>query len=191
MNRLYHHGIRALLLLALGMGLAACGEKEEVKQTLDPVAFHENDECHVCGMILAEYPGPKGQAVEKSGVKKFCSIAEMLGWWLQPENRLLDAKLYVHDMGRNIWEHPDDSHLIDATSAYYVVGTSLKVAMGAPLAPFANEQTAQRFAEEHGGRVLRFDQIDQALLPEAASMQHGAMHDEHAPAQHDNAHAGH
>ncbi|UVO18852.1 nitrous oxide reductase accessory protein NosL [Stutzerimonas stutzeri] len=191
MNRLYHHGIRALLLLALGLGLAACGEKEEVKQTLDPVAFHENDECHVCGMVISDFPGPKGQAVEKGGVKKFCSTAEMLGWWLQPENKLLDAKLYVHDMGKSQWEHPDDAYLIDATSAYYVIGTSLKGAMGASLATFSDEAAAQKLAAEHGGRVLRFEQIDQALLQEAASMQHGAMHDEHAPAQHDYAHAGH
>src|SRR5690606_16949429 len=115
----------------------------------------------------------------------------MLGWWLQPENKLLDAKLYVHDMGKSQWEHPDDAYLIDATSAYYVIGTSLKGAMGASLATFSDEAAAQKLAAEHGGRVLRFEQIGQALLQEAASMQRGAMHDEHAPAQHDNAHAGH
>ncbi|MCW3149769.1 nitrous oxide reductase accessory protein NosL [Stutzerimonas stutzeri] len=193
MNRLYRTGARALLVLALGLGLAACGEKEEVQQKLDPVAFHDSDECHVCGMIISDFPGPKGQAVEKGGVKKFCSTAEMLGWWLQPENQLLNAKLYVHDMGRSEWEQPDDAHLIDATSAYYVVGTSLKGAMGATLASFADEAAAQKLAAEHGGRVLRFEQIDQALLQEAASIQHGAMHGGHTPVQvqHDNAHAGH
>ncbi|MDM8347929.1 nitrous oxide reductase accessory protein NosL [Pseudomonas sp. sp1636] len=190
MNALYRIGASSVFALLLVLGLAGCGESEEVKQSLDPVAFHDSDECHVCGMILADFPGPKGQAVEKGGVKKFCSTAEMLGWWLQPENRLLDAKLYVHDMGRNVWEHPDDSHLIDATSAYYVVGTSLKVAMGAPLAPFANEQTAQRFAEEHGGRVLRFDDLDQALLQKAASMQHGGIRGQ-MPGDAQSAQAGH
>lgn len=127
MNALHRIGAGTFLALLLAVGLAGCGEKEEVEQALDPVAFHDSDECHVCGMIISDFPGPKGQAVEKGGVKKFCSTAEMLGWWLQPENRLLDAKLYVHDMGRSVWEKPDDSHLIDATSAYYVVGTSRTV----------------------------------------------------------------
>ncbi|EXF45400.1 lipoprotein involved in nitrous oxide reduction [Pseudomonas sp. BAY1663] len=191
MTRLYHTGVRALLVLMLGLGLAACGEKEEVQQRLDPVAFHDSDECHVCGMIISDFPGPKGQAVEKGGVKKFCSTAEMLGWWLQPENRRLDAKLYVHDMGRSVWEHPNDEHLIDATSAYYVVGTSLKSAMGATLASFAEEKDAKALASLHGGRVLRFAEIDQTLLQEAARMQHGDMHGHMPAAAHNQDHAGH
>ena len=170
MNTLHRIGAGAVFALLLGLGLAGCGEQEEVRQSLEPVAFHASDECHVCGMIISDFPGPKGQAVEKGGVKKFCSTAEMLGWWLQPENRLLEARLYVHDMGRSVWEHPDDGHLIDATSAYYVVGTTLKGAMGASLASFAQEQDAQALASMHGGRVLRFEEIDQALLQEAASM---------------------
>ncbi|HBZ98615.1 MAG TPA: NosL protein [Pseudomonas sp.] len=190
MNTLHRIGAGAVFALLLGLGLAGCGDQEEVRQSLEPVAFHASDECHVCGMIISDFPGPKGQAVEKGGVKKFCSTAEMLGWWLQPENRLLEARLYVHDMGRSVWEHPDDGHLIDATSAYYVVGTTLKGAMGASLASFAQEQDAQALASMHGGRVLRFDEIDQALLQEAASMQHGGMHGHLSDDAH-GAHAGH
>lgn len=190
MNALYRIGAATLFAALLASGLTGCEQKAETRQTLQPVAFHAEDECHVCGMIISDFPGPKGQAVDKSGVKKFCSTAEMLGWWLQPENRLLDAKLYVHDMGRSVWEHPDDGHLIDATGAYYVVGTSLKGAMGASLASFAQEQDAKALAEMHGGRVLRFEEIDQALLQEAAGMQHGSMHD-HAPDDAHNAHSAH
>lgn len=190
MNNLYRSGAKALFATVLALGMAGCGDdKEAVQPTLEPVAFHASDECHVCGMVIASFPGPKGQAVAKEGVKKFCSTAELLGWWLQPENRLLDAKLYVHDMGRSVWEHPDDEHLIDATTAYYVVGTSLKGAMGASLASFSSEQQAQDLATQHGGRVLRFADIDQALLQEAASMQHGGM-SAHQPA-HDNSHTAH
>ena len=189
------------LVLLLALGLAACGESQQPGASLDPVAFHDGDECHVCGMVISDFPGPKGEAVTAGGVKKFCSAAEMLGWWLQPENRGRDMKLYVHDMGRSVWEHPDDSHLIDATSAYYVIGTPLKGAMGAVLASFAEEGAAQKLAAEHGGRVLRFEEIDQALLQQAAAMQYGAAHEgamhegahgEHAAASMDhNEHAGH
>ena len=190
MNNLYRTGGQALLAMLLAFGLAACGDKQEVQQSLDPVAFHESDECHVCGMIIADFPGPKGQAVDKAGVKKFCSTAEMLGWYLQPENKLLDAKLYVHDMGKSEWAHPSDEHLIDARTAWYVAGTPLKGAMGVSLASFADEQQAQQLAAEHGGRVLRFEEIDHAVLQQGADMRHHDMHEHMSETEH-NDHAGH
>jgi len=170
---------RSLLVLLFGLLLAACSEPETEQKNLDPVAFHGSDECHVCGMIITDFPGPKGQAVDKSAVKKFCSAAEMLGWWLQPENRIGTAKLYVHDMGRSEWLKPDDSHLIDATHAFYVVDlgdSGLKGAMGAVIASFADEQAAHKLATIHGARVLRFEEINQDVLQQAAKMQHMSAH---------------
>ncbi len=183
MHTLYRASL-VLVTAALMLGLAACNEAEQSEQLLEPVAFHSSDECHVCGMVISDFPGPKGQAVEKGGVRKFCSTAEMLGWWLQPENRMLDAKLYVHDMGRSTWENPDDQYLIDATSAYYVAGTSLKGAMGVVLATFADESAAKSLAAMHGGRVLRFEDIDQSVLQQSSGMAHDMP-------GHQQAHAGH
>lgn len=152
--------------------LTGCGESEQTTQVQEPVAFHADDECHVCGMVVLDFPGPKGQAIEKGGVKKFCSTGEMIGWWLQPENRVLDVRLYVHDMAHGSWEHPDNDHLIDAKSAWYVAGTQLKGAMGAVLASFSDEAAARQLAAEHGGRVLRFEEIDQVVLQEGVGMEH-------------------
>lgn len=182
MNGLYKQASRVLAAV-LFVGLAGCNEAEQTERVLEPVAFHASDECHVCGMAIGDFPGPKGQAVGKGGVKKFCSTAELLGWWLQPENRVGDAKLYVHDMGRSTWEQPDDHYLIDATTAYYVAGTDLKGAMGAVLATFADESAAKALATMHGGRVLRFEDIDQSVLQQTQG-----MHDMHGQHQ---AHAGH
>lgn len=165
----------AALGLLLGLLLVACSEPEAQSRSLTPVAFHDNDECHVCGMIITEFPGPKGQAVGTDSVRKFCSTAEMLGWWLQPENQRLDVKLYVHDMSRSDWNRPDDAHLIDAREAFYVAGPALKGAMGAVLASFSDEEAAQALAAEQGGHVLRFEQIDLAMLQQAMGM-HGAGH---------------
>lgn len=181
MTRRTGHAPRLLLALLLGLGLAGCGEGDKAATNLGPVAFHPSDECHVCGMVISEFPGPKGEAVARDGVKKFCSTAELFGWWLQPENRRLELQLYVHDMGKSAWDKPDDHYLIDARKAWYVVGTPLQGSMGASLASFADEPAARRLAEQYGGRVLRFEQIDQALLQQAAGQQHDMAHD-HAPA---------
>ena len=64
MNALYIRSSRLLLAAALLLGLAACNEPEENAQALAPVAFHASDECHVCGMAISDFPGPKGEAVE-------------------------------------------------------------------------------------------------------------------------------
>ena len=168
----------ALAACLLGASLlAGCGEKAEEVREIVPVAIHDSDECHVCGMIIQEFPGPKGQAVEKRGaVRKFCSSAEMFGWWLQPENRLATAKMFVHDMARSDWQAPDDEHLIDASTAYYVVAPNLQGAMGVPLASFAEQAAAEQFAQMQGGQVLRIDDITAELLQQGAAMGHG-----HAP----------
>jgi len=174
-----------LLLLALCLGLAACSESQQPPIDNDPEPFASGDECHVCGMIIMDFPGPKGLAMEKNAVKKFCSTAELFGWWLQPENQILKATLYVHDMTDALWGSPDDRRLIDATTAYYVVGAALKGSMGATLASFADKDKAQQFATAHGGRVLRFDDIDLELLQQEAKKQynealpHGDHHSGH------------
>ena len=161
---------RALAGLLVCLLLTACDKPEQTTYNDLASAFHPSDECHVCGMIITGFPGPKGQVVEPGGIKKFCSTAEMLGWWLQPENHHGDAKLYVHDMGRSTWNTPDDSHLIDAKNAFYVIGSGLKGAMGVVLASFSNQQAAEKLAADSGGRVLRFSDIDLALLQQQSAM---------------------
>ncbi len=165
-NRGFRPG--ALFLALLLAALTACSEAPEEQTPATPVAFESGDECHVCGMIIQEFPGPKGQAVEaRSGaVRKFCSTRDMLSWWLEPENQNLRASLFVHDMARSDWQHPDDRHLIDARGAFYVVGSDLQGSMGPTLASFGNQQAAEQLARDQGGRVLRFEEITPATLAE-------------------------
>lgn len=161
---------RGLIGLLGCLLLAACDKPLDADVAQEPVAFHRSDECHVCGMVISDFPGPKGEVVAADGVKKFCSTAEMLGWWLQPENHHRQSRLYVHDMGRSHWDAPDDAHLIDAKTAFYVIGSGLKGAMGVVLASFADQALAQKMATDTGGRVLRFEDIDLALLQQPQAM---------------------
>ncbi|SFG70706.1 nitrous oxide reductase accessory protein NosL [Pseudomonas sp. NFACC45] len=170
MNRVYVKTGRWLAGVLMCLALVACGKTESPPASKATLAFHPSDECHVCGMVITDFPGPKGAAVAAGGVKKFCSPAEMLGWWLQPENHRADVQLYVHDMGRSHWNTPDDEHLIDARSAYFVLGSGLKGAMGVVLASFSDAQAAEKLARDTGGRVLRLEDIDQKLLGQATAM---------------------
>jgi len=151
------------LLAALAvLALTACsGSEEQVAAKPDPVHFESGDECHVCGMVIANFPGPKGEAITEKDqhVRKFCSTKDMFAWMLQPENINRDHTLYVHDMAQTEWERPDDTALIDARNAFFVVGSDRTGAMGPTLASFATEDAAHGFMMEHGGEVLKYGEV--------------------------------
>lgn len=156
------HFSKWLLAALAAVILAGCsGGEQEVVAKPDPVHFESGDECHVCGMVITNFPGPKGQAFteREQHTRKFCSTKDMFAWFLQPENENRDHTLYVHNMAQTDWEHPDDTQLIDAREAFYVVGSERAGAMGPTLASFATETEAADFASEHGGEVFAFADI--------------------------------
>ena len=146
--------------LGLCMLLGACQEDESVTAMI-PQAFTQADECHLCGMAILSFPGPKGQAFvgRSPQVVKFCSTRDLISWYLQPENPPNTQALFVHDMARSDWHHPDDRHLINAYKAWFVVGSQQRGAMGPTLASFATEESAQSFAHQQGGKVLSFHEL--------------------------------
>ncbi|MBA55323.1 MAG: hypothetical protein CMK89_12780 [Pseudomonadales bacterium] len=148
------------LCLGFCLLLTACQE-ENPTTILTPQEFTRSDECHLCGMAILGFPGPKGQALvgRPAQVVKFCSTRDLISWYLQPENIPNTKALFVHDMARSDWQHPDDRHLIDAREAWYVVGSSQRGAMGPTLASFATEESAKSFANQQGGNVLSFYEL--------------------------------
>lgn len=158
--------------------LSACGNKEESAHTPpNPVHIDSGDECHVCGMVIEGFPGPKGEAITEKGqrVRKFCSTRDMFAWMLQPENVNRGHTLYVHDMSQTDWQSPADTALIDAREAFYVIGSKREGAMGPTLASFAKESAAEAFREEFGGQVLRYEEVTLAHVNTEMPM--GGMHD--------------
>jgi nitrous oxide reductase accessory protein NosL len=53
---------------------------------------------------------------------------------------------------------------LDAKSAYFVVGSDVRGPMGAALLPAATETDAETLVRRHGGRLVRYDDVDDALL---------------------------
>jgi len=162
-----------LLAVFAVITLTACsGAEEQSTGTHGPVHFESGDECHVCGMVIEGFPGPKGQAFTEKDqqVRKFCSTRDMFAWFLQPENANRDHTLYVHDMAQTEWQSPTDTALIDARDAFYVVGSSRTGAMGPTLASFAAKAEAVTFAGEHGGKVLAFQEITMDHLNSGMAM---------------------
>lgn len=162
-------------LAALGvLGLSACSRETAEAGAAAAADFGADAACALDGMLLAEYPGPKGQVLlaAPAGREWYCDTLELLNELLRPEQVRKLRGAWVQDMARADWEQPR-GHWIDARSAHYVLGSRRKGSMGATAAPFAGAAAAQAFQAQHGGRVLAFAE----LRPEMVDLSGGALHD--------------
>ncbi len=152
--------------LLLSFIAISCGDQQPNQSPHTAIAFETGDECHVCGMIITRLPGPKGQAFDKRSnkVKKFCSSLDLISWYLQPENKPNIAEIYVHNMANTDWDTPDDTQLIPAKEAFFVVGSNKKGSMGSTIASFEKRQDAELFVKEWQGKILSFEQLTLAII---------------------------
>jgi len=146
--------------------LMSCSDNTEQQQVLhQAVAMESSDECHLCGMLITRFGGPKGEVFRKElgdQVFKFCSTRDMFSYYLDPENKRNVAQMLVHDMSKMPWgsDSIDDKYFIDAKVAWYVAGSDKTGAMGQTLASFSQQNDAIAFAKEFGGQVLSFKGIN-------------------------------
>ena len=157
-----------LAIMVLCFTLISCSESDEQQQMLhEAVQMEAGDECHLCGMLITRFDGPKGELFRKEQgdhAYKFCSTRDMFSYYLDPENKRNVSQMLVHDMSKMPWGTIDDGHFIDAKTAWYVSGSEKTGAMGKTLASFSTEKDAKAFAKEFGGNVLSFAEINLEVL---------------------------
>lgn len=155
--------------LVLVAALAACSEASHKIAALEP---KDDTACSLDGMILKDYAGPKAQIHYTEGQPDFfCDLMELFGVVLVPEHKRPVAAMYVQDMGKTDWDHPQ-GNWIDAKKAVYVVGSKKRGSMGPTFGSFSNEQDATAFAQKEGGKVLRFEQITADMVNTGSSAAH-------------------
>ena len=155
-------------------GLTGCTQADTSAQSLKPVEIDRTTSCELDGMLLADYPGPKAQ-VHFAGQSKpsfFCDTVELFSTLLAGEQVRAAQAVYVQDMGQADWNAPQ-GHWIDGKPAIYVVGGKRHGSMGPTIGSFAQEADAKKFAAEYGGKVLRFAEIQPAMV----DLSGGALHD--------------
>ncbi|HNR61238.1 MAG TPA: nitrous oxide reductase accessory protein NosL [Thauera sp.] len=176
-----HHACqsrRRFLIAGAAAGLlAACGSGNSGggSNSIAPIEIDRSSSCALDGMLLADYPGPKVQ-MHYAGVSRpdwFCDTIEMFNIYLNPEQARLVTALYVQDMAKTDWNKPE-GNWIDARTAWYVFGSKRLGAMGPTAASFSTEADARAFAGEHGGQILRFDEVK----PDMVVLDGGALHDQ-------------
>ncbi len=140
--------------------LTACGgPSEPLPAPQEPV---RDTVGYYCGMTLAEHAGPKGQ-IQVAGVGEplwFASVRELFVY-LQTEGttrRIL--AVYVNDMGRADWDHPQPGTWILAQTALFVMGSHRNSGMGEmEVVPFGKQSEAELFAHQQGGRVVSYSEV--------------------------------
>ncbi len=157
---------KALITVLASLLLIACTDDSSDRARHAPVPIAAGDECHVCGMIIENYPGPKGEvfARDRDEALKFCSTRDLFAYLLEPGSMAQADAVFVHDMAVTDWDHPADNAFVSALDAWYVIGHRLRGAMGPTLASFSRHEDAQGFVEQHGGRVLRFDDVTLEII---------------------------
>jgi copper chaperone NosL len=156
-----------LLLLAL---LGACSHTAPTAVAQEPGA---DTACVLDGMLLQDFPGPKGQIVYAEGKPDFfCDLMELFTTLRTPEQKRAVAGAYVQDMGKTDWAHPK-GNWIPAKTAFFVIGSKLHGSMGPTLGAFSSAEDANKFIQQNGGKQLRFEQV----TPEMADLSGGVMHD--------------
>lgn len=164
--------LRKLLLSIVLVTVIGCSEQSEQQQVIhQAVAIESSDECHLCGMLITNFSGPKAELFRKgvteadgNSVKKFCSTRDMFSFYLDPENKRNVTTILVHDMSKAPWNAPNDGYFIDARNAWYVVGSEKMGAMGKTLASFSAKTDADAFATEFGGTVIDFNAVSYQSL---------------------------
>lgn len=159
--------------LALLAALGACSQATQNIAAQEPTA---DTVCALDGMILNDYAGPKAQIHYKEGKPDFfCDLTELFSVVLLPEQKRAIAAMYVQDMGKANWEHPQ-GNWIDAKTAVYVVGSRKHGSMGPTFGSFSSAQDAEAFAQKEGGKVLRFEQISAEMVDTRGGADHDTAH---------------
>jgi len=145
-----------LLILFFNMNLSYADEPE--------VTIKKSDRCPVCGMFVYKYPKWVAQIIFKDGTSYFYDGAKDMFKHIFDTAKYTAGKkaeeikaIYVTDYY--------EVELVDAKSAFYVLGSDVLGPMGHELLPFKDQESAQEFLEDHKGKsIIRFQDVTPAVI---------------------------
>jgi copper chaperone NosL len=126
----------------------------------------EKDRCPVCGMLVSPYLDSIGQVRHGDGTTVFFDGCKDLFKYL------LSLDRYAPDRKRRsvaavFVTNYYDGEIITARTAFYVAGGNVMGPLGPELVAHRSREAAEGFMKDHDGRrVLRFDEISEAVLQE-------------------------
>lgn len=120
--------------------------------------------CPVCGMFVAKYPDWVGVITFNDGATDYFDGAKDLFKYYFDVESYRSGKSVSDIRSIHVTEYYNLT-LIDAKSAFFVIGSDVYGPMGRELIPFLTREDAEAFKGDHGGkRIVTFDQVDPALI---------------------------
>lgn len=152
----------AIICLVVALALGGGCDRNGPAAAPGPMELSGDEIGYFCNMTVTAHVGPKGQVFlsDREQPLWFTSVRDTIAFTMLPGEPKNVSAVYVSDMGAASWDHPEPGTWVDARQAWYVVGSDRVGGMGAPeTVPFAHKPKAEAFQAQHGGRVMRFDQI--------------------------------
>ena len=131
------------------------GFTDEIK----PKEPGKKDKCPVCGMFIYKYPDWVGEIIFKDGKTVFFDGAKDLFKYFFNMKKYETVKTQKDISAIYVTEYYD-MKMIDAESAFFVIGSDVFGPMGKELIPFKTREDAEQFKKDHGGTgILTFEQV--------------------------------
>jgi copper chaperone NosL len=154
----------AMLATLAGIAAVSLWLKPGFLSAADGPVMKKTDRCPVCGMFVFKYPKWVARIVFKDGSAYFYDGAKDMF------KHIFNVPKYTP--GKSAEEIADirvtdyySVELIEARSAYYVIGSDVLGPMGHELLPLKDKKSAEDFLMDHKGKsILRFQDVNEDVI---------------------------
>jgi copper chaperone NosL len=128
------------------------------------VEIKKNDRCPVCGMFVYKYPKWVAQIYFQDGSSYFYDGAKDMFKHIFDTGKYTPGKTADNIKTIFVTDYYE-VELIEAKTAFYVMGSDVLGPMGHELLPFKDQESAQEFLEDHKGKsIIRYQEVTPALI---------------------------
>ena len=124
--------------------------------TVKKIDVPKDAKCPVCGMFVAKYPKWACMMVIDGKKYYFDGVKDMMKFYFFDKDFVYDRDKIEKVLVQDFYT----LEAIDATKAYYVIGSNMYGPMGKELIPFKNLKEAKNFLNDHKGeKIVKFKDI--------------------------------
>lgn len=128
------------------------------------IPIQKTDRCPVCGMFVHKYPKWVAQIYFMDGSTFFYDGAKDMFKHIFETAKYTPGKSAEHIQQILVTDYYE-VELIDAKTAYFVIGSDVLGPMGHELLPFKEEDAAKEFMADHEGKsIVRFPDVNLKLI---------------------------